>query len=377
MNSPQPVADETSGSAVLARDASGRFHLRRAIDRHLLPAELSRAGGRAGNRSRSFRPRISPRLPATASAGAAGRGRERRAPAGLAQVRAACAFIARHADGPITLAALAAHVGTSPFHFQRTFSAHRRHLAARLPGCAAGPPLPRRAARRHGAVRAPCYDAGYGSISRVYEHSPTGRGMTPARHRRGGLRRGDRLHDGGFGAGPAARCRDVQGDLFGDARRSRRSAAGRAADGNIRAPSSTATNRRSRSGSAASSPISRAARPHLDLPVDVQGTAFQWKVWRYLQSIPYGETRSYSDVARAIGAALVGAGGRACLRHQQGVPRDSMSPRGWQGRQPGRIPVGSGPEEKPAGERGQVMQNAKGKMQREEAMQAIVRILPF
>ena len=39
----------------------------------------------------------------------------------------------------------------------------------------------------------------------------------------------------------------------------------------------------------------------LDLPLDVRGTAFQMRVWRYLQSIPYGEVQSYSEVARGIG----------------------------------------------------------------------------
>src|SRR5262249_22947916 len=41
--------------------------------------------------------------------------------------------------------------------------------------------------------------------------------------------------------------------------------------------------------------------PCLDLPLDVRATAFQLKVWKYLQSIPYGEVRSYSEVAHAIG----------------------------------------------------------------------------
>ena len=51
--------------------------------------------------------------------------------------------------------------------------------------------------------------------------------------------------------------------------------------------------------------------------MDVQGTAFQWRVWRYLQSIPYGETRSYSDVARAIGAvSAVRAVARACATNK-------------------------------------------------------------
>jgi AraC family transcriptional regulator of adaptative response/methylated-DNA-[protein]-cysteine methyltransferase len=54
-------------------------------------------------------------------------------------------------------------------------------------------------------------------------------------------------------------------------------------------------------------------QPHLDLPLDVQATAFQWQVWQQLRSIPYGETRSYSDVARAIGQPqAVRAVARAC-----------------------------------------------------------------
>ena len=42
-------------------------------------------------------------------------------------------------------------------------------------------------------------------------------------------------------------------------------------------------------------------QPHLDLPVDVQATAFQWRVWEALQAIPYGSTRSYREIAQAIG----------------------------------------------------------------------------
>jgi AraC family transcriptional regulator of adaptative response/methylated-DNA-[protein]-cysteine methyltransferase len=57
--------------------------------------------------------------------------------------------------------------------------------------------------------------------------------------------------------------------------------------------------------------------PHLNLPLDIQATAFQWKVWRYLQSIPYGATRSYADVARAIGApTAVRAVARACATNR-------------------------------------------------------------
>src|SRR5436309_260976 len=41
-------------------------------------------------------------------------------------------------------------------------------------------------------------------------------------------------------------------------------------------------------------------QPHLNLPIDVQATAFQWRVWEELQSIPYGSTRSYREIARAV-----------------------------------------------------------------------------
>jgi AraC family transcriptional regulator of adaptative response/methylated-DNA-[protein]-cysteine methyltransferase len=44
----------------------------------------------------------------------------------------------------------------------------------------------------------------------------------------------------------------------------------------------------------------RGHKPNQLLPLDIQATAFQRKVWRYLQSIPFGETRSYAEVAKAI-----------------------------------------------------------------------------
>src|SRR3989440_2452901 len=43
------------------------------------------------------------------------------------------------------------------------------------------------------------------------------------------------------------------------------------------------------------------ARPRVELPVDVRGTSFQQRVWEALRVIPSGSTRSYADVARAIG----------------------------------------------------------------------------
>jgi AraC family transcriptional regulator of adaptative response/methylated-DNA-[protein]-cysteine methyltransferase len=55
------------------------------------------------------------------------------------------------------------------------------------------------------------------------------------------------------------------------------------------------------------------AEPHIDLPVDIRATAFQRRVWEELRRIPYGETRSYGEIAQAVGAPrAVRAVGRAC-----------------------------------------------------------------
>lgn len=56
--------------------------------------------------------------------------------------------------------------------------------------------------------------------------------------------------------------------------------------------------------------------PHLDLPLDVRATAFQKQVWQALQAIPYGETRSYADVAESLGRpSAVRAVASACAKN--------------------------------------------------------------
>ena len=61
-------------------------------------------------------------------------------------------------------------------------------------------------------------------------------------------------------------------------------------------------------------------RPRLDLPLDVQATAFQWQVWQALAAIPFGETRTYGQVAAAIGRPRsVRAVARACATNPVAV----------------------------------------------------------
>jgi AraC family transcriptional regulator of adaptative response/methylated-DNA-[protein]-cysteine methyltransferase len=61
-------------------------------------------------------------------------------------------------------------------------------------------------------------------------------------------------------------------------------------------------------------------RPTLDLPLDLQGTAFQLRVWRALCRVPRGQTRSYADVARDIGRpGAARAVARACAANRLAV----------------------------------------------------------
>jgi AraC family transcriptional regulator of adaptative response/methylated-DNA-[protein]-cysteine methyltransferase len=54
-------------------------------------------------------------------------------------------------------------------------------------------------------------------------------------------------------------------------------------------------------------------QPRLELPLDIRATAFQMRVWTYLQSIPYGEVQSYREVAEGIGQpSAVRAVAQAC-----------------------------------------------------------------
>src|SRR5262249_12071921 len=64
----------------------------------------------------------------------------------------------------------------------------------------------------------------------------------------------------------------------------------------------------------------RGEQPHVGLPVDVRATAFQWRVWQELRKIPYGSTRTYGEVARALGQPTAArAVARACATNPVSV----------------------------------------------------------
>ena len=111
--------------------------------------------------------------------------------------------------------------------------------------------------------------------------------------------------------------------------------------------------RRDRAGLEAATSALRAAAAgqpvDSELTLDVRATAFQRRVWRALQGIPAGETRTYAEVARQIGEPKVGQGRRQGLRHQSGRPGRAMPPRRAGGWRNGRVPLGQRKKEETAG----------------------------
>ena len=225
-------------------------------------------------------------------------------------IERAAEYLIGHVDETVALATLARVAGVSPFHLQRQFKralgvSPREFQAARRAERF------RRELRNGRDVAAATYEAGYGSPSRVYQAPPTGHGMSPAVYRRGGAG-----SDVGFVTVRcelgwllvAATSKGLGAVRLGD------SAATLERDLRQELPrASIEPNRFVARGWVRAIVDQISGGPARRLPLDVRGTAFQWRVWRALQAIPAGETRSYSEVAEAIGQpTAVRAVARAC-----------------------------------------------------------------
>ena len=229
----------------------------------------------------------------------------------IEQIQRACEIIQANPEERHTLGALAGRVGLSRFHFQRAFTqvvgiSPRAFAEA----CRLG--QVKTALKKGERVTPAIYDAGYGSSSRLYERADAALGMTPATYRKGapGVEIDFTIADSPLGRLLlAATTRGVCRVMIGDSDRT--------LENDLRAEYPQATVRRNdRILSAKVRSLLehlRGKSPHVDLPIDVRATAFQWRVWRHLQAIPYGETRTYREVAAAIGKpTATRAVARAC-----------------------------------------------------------------
>ncbi len=194
-----------------------------------------------------------------------------------------------------TLAEVAEAVGYAPHHFQRIF---KRDLGVSPAEYARG--LRNRRAetalKENGRVTDAIYDAGYSGPSGFYSDAKERLGMTPSAWRDGG--RGETIRWATFDSPLgqmliAATSKGICRLTFDDSEESLRRLFPNATivkdDGGLKELIEGAL-------TAIEEP---AAAPHL--PIDVAGTAFQEAVWRELRKIPLGETRSYAEIAAAIG----------------------------------------------------------------------------
>lgn len=210
--------------------------------------------------------------------------------AAIAQARALLA-----GEGPPGLDALAAAVGYAPHHFSRIFKRETGLTPAQFARM-------RRAERAEAALSSAAsvteaiYQAGYSGPSRFYAETGKSLGMTPSAWRKGGAGVTIWWTVAQTSLGPmllAATERGICRLSFDESEEELRArfphADLRAADARTQALVSAAVQ-------AVEAP---SAMP--DLPLDVAGTAFQQAVWRELQRIPAGETRSYAQIAAAVG----------------------------------------------------------------------------
>ena len=230
----------------------------------------------------------------------------------LALVQRVCRLLDETGEGEtLKLAELAARVGVSSFHLQRTFKrvmgiSPRQYVTARRFDNF------KQLVREGETVINALYDSGFNSSSRVYEQAAEELGMTPATYGRGG--RGVKI-DYTLATSPlgrllvavtergvcAVRMGDTDAELEKDLREEFPSATIARDDASLQETVTKVLHHLTHN------------EPHLDLPLDVRATAFQRQVWEKLRAIPYGETVSYADVAKALGKpGAVRAVGRAC-----------------------------------------------------------------
>ena len=214
-------------------------------------------------------------------------------------VKAICRFIEQHLDEPLTLGRLAKEFHQSPFYLQRRFKAVLGITPREYADSCRLRTLKSNLQAGDSVTRA-MYDAGYGSSSRLYEKTASQLGMTPDKYRRGAIAATIRYTCADSSLGRmliAATDRGICSIKFGrsdtellDGLKREFPFAVRKADlGGLQ--------------SWVDALLRHMVGKDLDsaLPLDIRATAFQRRVWAYLQSIPFGATKSYSEVAKGIG----------------------------------------------------------------------------
>jgi AraC family transcriptional regulator of adaptative response/methylated-DNA-[protein]-cysteine methyltransferase len=220
---------------------------------------------------------------------------------GRAKIAVAIAEICRlieRAERPPALQVLADRAGMSRFHFQRTF----KQLMGMTPAEYAAA---QRAARmrtslpKTATVTEAIYGAGFSSSSRFYEQASRMLGMQPAAFRAGGVKMQIVVSTGNSSLGKvlvAETERGVCAILLGDDEKALLQ------ELRLRFPKAQIAPAAAQQRSRIADVIALVERPvaQAELPLDIQGTAFQQRVWKALQQIPPGTTATYAEIAAKL-----------------------------------------------------------------------------
>jgi AraC family transcriptional regulator of adaptative response/methylated-DNA-[protein]-cysteine methyltransferase len=228
-----------------------------------------------------------------------------------AMIKSICRYIEQHLDEPITLAQLGAEFRQSPFHLQRTFKSVLGITPKQYADSCRMRGFRQNLKAGHSVTRA-MHEAGYSSTSRLYSRTAAELGMEPGKYRRGAIAAPVRYTCADSPLGRiliAATDKGICSIQFASSDEELEQGlkqefpyAMRRRDDDALAEVVQNLTRHMRGLATAQS-----------IPMDIQATAFQRRVWSYLQSIGFGETRSYSEVAKAIRRpSAVRAVARAC-----------------------------------------------------------------
>jgi len=233
-------------------------------------------------------------------------------------IKRICRYIEQHLDEPITLDHLSSAFGMSPFHLQRTFK-KAVGITPRAYADSCRMKLLKQNLQTGKSVTTALYDAGYSSSSRLYERTASQLGMTPDKYRRGAIAATIRYT---FADSPlgrmlvAATDKGICAVQFADTD-------DELAEGLKREFPFAVRKRDDESMKAWTKTLLRQMEGHKvnsALPLDIQATAFQRRVWTHLQSMPFGTTQSYGEVAKAIGRPTAArAVARACATNPVAV----------------------------------------------------------
>ena len=256
------------------------------------------------------------------------------------RVLSVCHYIRSAHDETLTLARLGKRFSFSPAHLQRVF---KQYVGISPLAYAEAVRMNQlKLALQDGAsVTDAIYASGFSSSSRVYERAARAIGMTPRRYKDRG--RGEQIR---FSIVPSALGRLLVAStarvfapcsLVMTMRHSKDCCARSSAT--LRSSAAIETMRNGCKGWVR---LAEGRAPHLSLPLDIRGTAFQQQVWRALQKIPAGRTRSYAEVARSIRAPRGDPGRRQRLRCKPCSARRAVPPCRADRRWIGRISLGVG-----------------------------------